>query len=109
MSDMDDLCFRLRNAKVVEPKMPSENYSTTLGKQAAELIEELERRWIPVSERLPEYDVMILCFCRIYGCFMGVYSRIADDVDAGVWSDFEESGVLPPTHWMLLPEGPEEE
>jgi len=40
LSDMDNIPLRLRKAKVVEPSMPSENFSTVLGEQAADIIEQ---------------------------------------------------------------------
>lgn len=42
MSELDDIVFRLRKARVVEPSMPSEGYPTRLGELAADRIEELE-------------------------------------------------------------------
>lgn len=69
---------------------------------------EAERRWIPVNERLPEYDTAVLCFCRIYGRFVGEYSRIEPDIDEGIWSGPSGTGILPPTDWMPLPSPPED-
>jgi len=61
---------------------------------------------INVDDRLPEYDLPVLCYCRIYGRFIGTYERIEPDIDAGVWRRGNESGILPPTHWSPLPPPP---
>ena len=58
-------------------------------------------RWIPVTERLPEYTV----------CVLVAYSNGAVEVDAwghDGWMDEDLSnGAI--THWMPLPDGPEVE
>lgn len=58
------------------------------------------QRWIPVMERLPEYTV----------CVLVAYSNGAVEVDAwghDGWMDEDLSnGAI--THWMPLPEPPEE-
>ena len=66
----------------------------------------LERRWIPVSERLPEdYDMVMLTDGDwvTFGC----WSEISECWD--VREDAEANGPRPPerfTHWMPLPEPP---
>ena len=65
--------------------------------------------WIPVSERLPEFDESVLVFCRIYGRFLATYVQVGefDGQKYGNWRDFKgQLGILPPTHWMPLPEPP---
>lgn len=71
-------------------------------------------RWIPVEERLPEYGVRVLA-TDMYeedDC-TGIWTReeYPDDPEDGCWIDepgwwhaFDEV-----THWMPLPEPPEEE
>lgn len=79
-------------------------------KESAEL---LERRWIPVTERLPENGVRVLAFnMRAKNKYIGIWTREKDPGDgndcwfdsAGWWYAFDEI-----THWMPLPSGPEVE
>ncbi|MDX7436064.1 DUF551 domain-containing protein [Klebsiella pneumoniae] len=68
-------------------------------------------RWIPVSERMPEVGVKVLCFPAedepIHAVFNG--QLWLQDVS---WSGSEEpiDNVIPVTvtHWMPLPAGPQE-
>lgn len=76
-------------------------------KESAEL---LERRWIPVEERLPEdrSDVLVVAFWHErWGAYMGwcAPERAAWSVHVGI-GDRSDIAV---THWMPLPEPPEEE
>ena len=68
-----------------------------------------ERRWIPVSERLPEiYEPVLTIYFTLGGASQHeIRVRVADDK----WTSVHEedlnysSNVL--THWMPLPEPPE--
>lgn len=76
-------------------------------KESAEL---LERRWIPVEERLPEdrSDVLVVAYWHErWGVYMGwcAPERAAWSVHVGI-GDRSDIAV---THWMPLPEPPEEE
>lgn len=76
-------------------------------KESAEL---LERRWIPVEERLPEdrSDVLVVAYWHErWGAYMGwcAPKRAAWSVHVGI-GDRSDIAV---THWMPLPEPPEEE
>ena len=76
-------------------------------KESAEL---LERRWIPVEERLPEdrSDVLVVAYWHErWGAYMGwcAPERAAWSVHVGI-GDRSDIAV---THWMSLPEPPEEE
>jgi len=56
LSDMDNIPLRLRKAKVVEPSMPSENFSTVLGEQAADLYEQQAAEIERLMERNRELE-----------------------------------------------------
>ena len=76
-------------------------------KESAEL---LERRWIPVEERLPEdrSDVLVVAYWHErWGVYMGwcAPKRAEWSVHIGI-GDRNDVAV---TYWMPLPEGPEEE
>ena len=116
--------------------------SALLTKESAEL---LERRWIPVTERLPEPETDVLAACNRNGYIFvvpaiyedgkmltqdskwnwsdiyayGLYNADKDDyyVPEGWWENrqFNPDDVYnnpvdcPVTHWMPLPEPPEDE
>ncbi len=72
-----------------------------MGEQIKELESQIPR-WIPVEERLPENWVGVI----VYSEEMGVLNN-GWTVD-GKW--FDQTTILDDiTHWMPLPEGPEEE
>ena len=76
--------------------------------EAADAIEELSKhRWIPVNERLPElYQPVLVCVEMIgKGRMYGVDYRL----DNITWAKSGEFWKLQVTHWMPLPEPPEEE
>ena len=62
---------------------------------------EEERRWIPVSERLPEKDGYYLCYDDKYDQYFDALFR------HGAWAPVIYNDVI--THWMPLPEPPEVE
>ena len=79
-----------------------------VAKESAEL---LERRWIPVTERLPEYGVRVLATDMYEGDdYTGIRTReeYPDDADGcwigehGWWYAIDDA-----THWMPLPKVPE--
>ncbi len=78
-----------------------------VAKESAEL---LERRWIPVTERLPEdrSDVLVVAYWHErWGVYMGwcAPERAAWSVHIGI-GDRSDIAI---THWMPLPEPPKEE
>ena len=75
--------------------------------EAADAIEELSKpRWIPVTERLPEDGSDILA---VQSC-CGEVRIIPANYDRGVWYDCIFNRIAEHiTHWMPLPEPPEEE
>ena len=73
----------------------------------AALREQENLRWIPVAERLPKDDSDVLAYLRI-----GEEGRIYPaNYAKGVWWDciFNTPATKTTTHWMPLPEPPEED
>ena len=65
------------------------------------LCDELDNRWIPVSERLPEYGVGVFVYSNY--TYVGFYS------DDGYWRNDKEDIVYhAPDYWqaIILPESP---
>ncbi|MFA5297866.1 MAG: DUF551 domain-containing protein [Lutibacter sp.] len=64
--------------------------------------------WISVKERLPEFNTLVLVNCSVYGRFLASYEFIGEfqGEKYGNWRHNEELGILPPTHWMSIPELP---
>lgn len=63
-------------------------------------------KWIPVTERLPEPMVWVLCFCRANIIDVLRYDHIMDDWDTTMPNRCMMKGFV--THWMPLPEPPKE-
>lgn len=61
--------------------------------------------WIETKNKLPEFNKWVLCYCRIYGYYIGSYKQI-DDTNWGNWHDGKELGVLPPVLWQYMEEIP---
>ena len=83
---------------------------------SADLIERLtaenaalreKQRWIPVTERMPELEVPVLVLDRRGNMIVRTLRRLVSDKEAV----FRPDGLAPRkniTHWMPLPEAPEE-
>lgn len=63
-----------------------------------------QTRWVPVEERLPELNTRVLVYRD--GCFAVSEIWIYDYEQKPMW-DYTGIGG-DPTHWMPLPNGPEE-
>lgn len=72
-----------------------ERYKEALSMAVAALREQEERRWIPVTERLPDIGKDVL-----------IYSK-EDGVDVDYYGG-DMFGYWNVTHWMPLPEPPKE-
>ena len=103
----DELIGQMRNFAVELRKAED----ALLVRDAADVIEELSKpKWIPVTDRLPEDGSDVLAYLKYAD-----NSRIAAaNYYKGTWQDcimgrlyLTEEGFV--THWMPLPEPPEEE
>ena len=64
------------------------------------------QRWIPVTERLPEEDVLVLCIGAKGGMFLG-YPRFVYKDDGFAYTRVPNArGSRHATHWMPLPKAP---
>lgn len=88
----DQVMDILASWKVNAYKLLEDNHK--LESRIAEL--EAERRWIPVSERLPKEKQSVLALDRTGTAYHWEYSRSLSNIFV---SDY--------THWMPLPEPPE--
>jgi hypothetical protein len=125
---MYDLVKRLRecafgecfNCQQYKPTTNASVCSKELMKQTADAIEELicevaaehnarldaeeRQRWIPVTERLPEYNKQVL----IYAGFFQPYTEVA--YYCGEWRfAYDDTEVPVVYYWMPLPEPPKGE
>ena len=74
----------------------------------AALREQEERRWIPVTERLPEADVAVLARCFYRESWRTLVCHKSKR-NAGEWYTNVAGQWVQVTHWMPLPEPPKEE
>lgn len=70
-------------------------------------------RWIPVTERMPEEGVPVLINYigtdgEVYADGVAVWTECGCFWWEGSLADCEEDVAVPITHWMPLPDGPEE-
>ena len=100
----DELVKRLRGkARLVREY----NDTGMLEDKAADAIEELQSqlpKWIPVAERYPEKEKVVICLC-IANIVEALYLD-NDEHWQGYYRRYKKRFV---THWMPLPEAPKEE
>ena len=64
-------------------------------------------RWIPVEERLPGTGEIVLVYGKRGGIYTAEHNRSAR-WPGSFWKLNSKSHYCEPTHWMPLPEPPEE-
>jgi hypothetical protein len=65
--------------------------------------------WIKTEYKTPEFDTLVLVYCKTYGRFLATYEFIGEFAGEkyGNWRDMHGNlGILPPVYWMSLPESP---
>lgn len=87
-------------------KMELEEYKETIVPALMDKIRELEKRWVPVTERLPKTDGRYLCNVKSFAFPGNYYQAILRYYKEG----FLEANIYTDdvTHWMPLPEPPKE-
>lgn len=93
--------------------VPGADIATALDLAIAALREQEERRWIPVTERLPETEANVLVVANGNPhsniTLERAYELAIFSIDEGwileMWPEWEDPDV---THWMPLPEPPKE-
>lgn len=63
--------------------------------------------WISVKDRLPEPDVNVLARCFYHECWQTFVCHVSKR-NPGKWYTGVAGQWVPVTHWMPLPEPPEE-
>lgn len=66
--------------------------------------------WIECSDMMPPERENVICYSKLNGKMMGMWVTGTDDFENGVWiiNDGIQNRKCV-THWMYLPESPEEE
>lgn len=99
-----DARFEYKNGELSTHEMVSDTFAR-LDQAHAELAELREsNRWIPVSERLPEWSERVLIRMSNYYTVIASYFSIPN-----YWKNDSGATVLNVTHWMPLPPMPAEE
>lgn len=98
-----------REAADAIAELSRENES--LAKSVNEASEILRKRWIPVGERLPEtgVDVLVKFPQNMAVASIDIGEWVVNSGDGWCTDINLAGGEKNPTHWMPLPQGPEEE
>ena len=103
----DDLCGYPGPCIVIQAADLLEAQQKRIAELEAALREQEERRWIPVTERLPELGERVLC---TDGVAVFEQYRVELSCVYGIWDRFGmRSPMQEVTHWMPLPEPPKED
>lgn len=99
--------LKMMNLTGVHPFLHWEEMMEVRDMAIAALREPEERRWIPVTERLPELGERVLCTDGVT-----VFEQYRWELSCvyGIWDRFGmRSPMQEVTHWMPLPEPPKED
>ena len=78
--------------------------------EAADAIEKLSKpKWIPVTERLPEHLTSVIVHRKDGGIFIWEYFDTSSTDECWIDDSMNVYSFYDVTHWMPLPEPPEEE
>ena len=75
-------------------------------------LETVNKEWIPVSERLPEFNQPCLCYKKVHGhpeYRLGTYLGATFSDNCAAFRSMSHFGCIGATHWMPLPEPPKGE
>lgn len=104
-------CVILQAADAIEELIDKLNHADDQIERLVEAAE--ERRWIPVTERLPEEWKPVLCYYEYFR--YGEYNCMFRAIDRGYYGDGVWGGEAGQGHrnkvlaWMPLPQPPKEE
>lgn len=104
-------CVILQAADAIEELIDKLNHADDQIERLVEAAE--ERRWIPVTERLPEEWKPVLCYYEYFR--YGEYNCMFRAIDRGYYGDGVWGGEAGQGHrnkvlaWMPLPQQPKEE
>ena len=117
----EDICLSFTNERIIETATQAAdaivalcNLCASQSKDCSEAVAKYlelwakQPRWIPVTERLPEEYVNVLCHLRSLDRQSEYYS-IDHLMEDGQWWKAANSWRFEVTHWMPLPEPPKEE
>lgn len=104
--DAEQRCFVIEEAADAIEELSK--LHETQKRNLSVLTDELMRRWIPVTERLPEEGEFVLVYGDLYpNKHDGGVIAVSKRMDWNYWQGLGRERNI--THWMPLPKGPKED